>query len=281
MPDARSVRVFVSSTFRDFAAERDALATHAWPALRALCEERAVSFTDVDLRWGITDEQAAEGAVLPICLAEIDASRPYFIGILGERYGWVPQAIPDHLVEAMPWLSERKTKSVTELEIAHGVLNDPAMAGRAFFYFRDPAYAQSVPEARRSDFVSEDTESATKLADLKARIRASGLPVREGFATPAALVEQVVADLTAAIEEAYPQDETPDPLARDRLAHEAYALSRRGVWIGRREHLEALDAHASGDGPPVVVTGLSGGGKSALLATTGRRAFAPRIPNPS
>jgi len=35
--DIRSVRVFVSSTFRDMAAERDELATHAWPALRALC----------------------------------------------------------------------------------------------------------------------------------------------------------------------------------------------------------------------------------------------------
>lgn len=114
MPDVRSVRVFVSSTFRDFAEERDELATHAWPALRALCEERAVTFTDVDLPWGITNEQAAEGRVLPICLAEIDASRPYFIGILGERYGWVPEAIPDELVETMPWLAEHKTESVTD-----------------------------------------------------------------------------------------------------------------------------------------------------------------------
>lgn len=266
MPDLRSVRVFVSSTFRDFAEERDALATHAWPALRALCEERAVTFTDVDLRWGITDEQAAEGRVLPICLAEIDASRPYFIGILGERYGWVPEEIPEHLVEAMPWLAEHKTKSVTELEIAHGVLNDPEMAGRAFFYFRDPAYAASVPGDRRADFVSEDAEAASKLAALKDRIRASGLPLEEGFSTPAELAERVVADLSAAIDEAYPQDEAPDPLSRDRLAHEAYALSRRGVWIGRESDLAALDTHAAGEGPPLVVTGASGGGKSALLA---------------
>ena len=30
-------------------------------------------------------------------------------------------------------------KSVTELEILHGVLNNPDMAERSFFYFRDPA----------------------------------------------------------------------------------------------------------------------------------------------
>ncbi len=28
------------------------------------------------------------GQVLPLCLAEIERSRPYFIGLLGERYGW-------------------------------------------------------------------------------------------------------------------------------------------------------------------------------------------------
>jgi hypothetical protein len=43
----------------------------------------------VDLRWGITEAQANEGQVLPLCLAEIERSRPYFIGLLGERYGWV------------------------------------------------------------------------------------------------------------------------------------------------------------------------------------------------
>lgn len=113
-PAARAVRIFVSSTFRDMIAERDELATRAWPALRALCEERAVTITDVDLRWGITREQSERGEVLPICLAEIDASRPYSIGILGERYGWAPEEILEHIVAQMPWLAEHKSHSVTE-----------------------------------------------------------------------------------------------------------------------------------------------------------------------
>jgi hypothetical protein len=37
-------------------------------------------------------EQAERGEVLPICLAEIDRARPYFIGMLGERYCWPPTA---------------------------------------------------------------------------------------------------------------------------------------------------------------------------------------------
>ena len=54
---------------------------------------------EVDLRWGITDEQKSEGKVLPICLDEIQRCRPYFIGLLGERYGWVPDEISPDLLE--------------------------------------------------------------------------------------------------------------------------------------------------------------------------------------
>ena len=87
----RQIRVFISSTFRDMQAERDHLVKFIFPQLRKLCESRGVTWGEVDLRWGVTDEQAAEGKVLPICLEEIKRCRPYFIGLLGERYGWIPE----------------------------------------------------------------------------------------------------------------------------------------------------------------------------------------------
>ena len=48
--------------------ERDLLVKRVFPELRRKCAERLVTFTEVDLRWGITQEQAAEGQVLPLCL---------------------------------------------------------------------------------------------------------------------------------------------------------------------------------------------------------------------
>ena len=80
----REIRVFISSTFRDMQAERDYLVKFIFPQLRKLCESRGVTWGEVDLRWGVTDEQAAEGKVLPICLEEIKRCRPYFIGLLGD-----------------------------------------------------------------------------------------------------------------------------------------------------------------------------------------------------
>jgi nephrocystin-3 len=126
--DSRTVRIFISSTFRDFAGERDLLVRKVFPELRRRCRERQVELVDVDLRWGITEAEAEQVKVLPICLAEIDRARPFFMGLLGERYGWVPTAGQSDrsLLIEQPWLEEhRGGKSVTELENLHGVPQGP------------------------------------------------------------------------------------------------------------------------------------------------------------
>ncbi len=69
--------------------ERAELARTTFPHIRRLCESRRISFSVVDLRWGITDEEAHQGKVLQICLSEVDKCRPFFLGILGSRYGWI------------------------------------------------------------------------------------------------------------------------------------------------------------------------------------------------
>ena len=92
-PKKRLVRVFLSSTFRDFIEERDILVKRVFPELRQFCRDRFVELVEVDLRWGITAEQSEKGEVLPICLKEITRCRPganesdspYFVGMLGER----------------------------------------------------------------------------------------------------------------------------------------------------------------------------------------------------
>jgi len=53
------LRVFVSSTFRDMAAEREELAKRVFPKIRRLCESRDLLFTEIDLRWGVSDEERA------------------------------------------------------------------------------------------------------------------------------------------------------------------------------------------------------------------------------
>ena len=283
----RTIRVFISSTFRDMQAERELLIKRVFPELRSICAKRFVTFTEVDLRWGITEEQAAEGQVLPICLEEIERSRPYFIGLLGERYGWIPAAVPPEVIDREPWLKEYvgARTSVTELEILHGVLNNPAMAGHAFFYFRDPAYIEDLSEAERREMVErpipEDIrifgeveairrteERKAKLAALKERIRQSGLPVIENYPKPEALASEVRRQFLDLIDKLYPEAAVPDPLVREAAGHEAYARSKLLAYVERPSHTEVLDNFVSAEstGRGLALTGESGGGKTALLA---------------
>jgi WD40 repeat protein len=96
MPTAtRTFRVFVSSTFEDLKAERDALQHTVFPKLRKLCEENGARFQAIDLRWGVRDEAALDQQTMEICLREIERCqqtgiKPNFIALLGERYGWRP-----------------------------------------------------------------------------------------------------------------------------------------------------------------------------------------------
>jgi WD40 repeat protein len=275
---SRVVRVFLSSTFRDFSEERDLLVRKVFPELRRRCRERQVELVDVDLRWGITEEEAQQGKVLPICLAEIDRSRPYFMGFIGERYGWVPERdqyeLP--LLLEQSWLEAyRGDKSVTELEMLYGVLNNPAMQNRALFYFRDPAYSI----AKGGAYITEGSREKGKLEALKSRIRQSGFPVVETFKSPEELADRVKADLWKLIDDAFPENQVPDPLTRERIRHETFIGSRLGLYIGGQDYFAAIDSAVKRNPVgQVLVTGDSGGGKSALLSNWASR-FSRHHPN--
>jgi hypothetical protein len=262
---SRTVRVFLSSTFRDFAEERDLLVRKIFPELRRKCRERQVELVDVDLRWGITEEQAQRGEVLPICLAEIDRSRPYFMGFIGDRYGWVPEhhQYDISLLVEQPWLDDhRGGKSVTELEMLHGVLNNPQMAGRAFFYFRNSEYSQS----RGGDFVTTDPEEKKRLESLKECIRGSGFPVLENYPNPEELAEKVQEDLWKVIDEAFPLGKVPSPEEKADQHHLEFANSRLVGYVSRPSIWSAITDHFECQRAPLVVMGEPGTGKSSILA---------------
>ncbi len=141
----KTARIFISSTFRDMHAERDYLVKVVFPALRERLEKYRVHLIDIDLRWGVTEQQADSGGALDVCLERIDACRPFFVGLLGERYGWVPEKLPERVTSKYGWMQYTTNKSITELEILYGVLNNPDMRSHALFCFRDPAFIRDLP----------------------------------------------------------------------------------------------------------------------------------------
>lgn len=143
----QTVYLFLSSTFNDMHAERDYLTKFVFPELREWCARRRLEFVDIDLRWGITDEDSTQNhRTLAICLENVERCRPLFLALLGQRRGWVPapnEVDPD-LLQHYPDLAQQiGLRSITELEIWKAVHDEQI---RGIFFLRDPAALNGMPD---------------------------------------------------------------------------------------------------------------------------------------
>lgn len=277
----RTIRVFISSTFRDMQAERDHLVRFVFPRIRADLLKRRIHLVDVDLRWGVTSEQDA----LAVCREIIDECRPRFICMLGGRYGWTP---PD------------KERSITADEVHYAALDEVEPRGYEFFYFRSPAATWAIPgdaarEGGYREFPTDEdideygaqraqglaAERTRKLEALKQAVRDAGLPVVDyacrwdaqklRLTGLEAFGEAVYRDLMASIDEELGAEPPPpaDWFGEENAAMEAFIEERTERYVvgSRQALLDQMAAHAEGTGAPsvLVLTGEPGSGKSALL----------------
>lgn len=164
----REIRVFISSTFHDMQKERDYLMVHIFPKLQEVAKSRNVTFIPVDLRWGITEEESKSGKVIELCLQEIDNAIPFFIGIIGQRYGWQPSVDEFYkgslLKERYPWVEEdlKQGLSVTEIEMQYGVLRRKELINAVFF-----TTSGTIDTATYSDKEEDVRLSSLKLNIIK------------------------------------------------------------------------------------------------------------------
>jgi hypothetical protein len=256
------IRIFISSTFKDMQDERDYLMQVVFPSLYSYCAERNILLQALDLRWGITEEQERQGKVVELCLKAIENTRPFFIGLLGERYGWVPDkekrdeiAQKTSVFEEYPEIKAmlEEGMSITEVEIQQGVLRSKEEV-HAYFYFRSPSITSDDNDSRETD-----SAKIQRLKDLKKTLK----PVR-GYEFPEDLGKLVEKDFKELIDSLYP-DEEPGAVEKDRLQQRFFLKSKTAVYVPGPE-IEALDKFTEGDGQCLVITGEGGIGKSALLA---------------
>ena len=262
----REVRVFISSTFKDMMKERDYLIKEVFPEIRHRCHQRGIEFTEIDLRWGITEKQAQQGKVIEVCLKEIDRCRPFFIGMIGERYGWVPKSneYEKHkkILEDYPWIKDdiKKRLSITEIETQYGALRKPSLSEYAQFYIRKP----ETPKRVEKEIPSPKNDN--RISKFKNIIlEQKQFPV-DKFRNTEELRSLILENLWAAIEKSFPTSIIPDPLEQTRLEHTSFLRSRLRVYIGGQKYINKLNNFVKSEGHPLIITGESGLGKSALLA---------------
>ncbi len=275
----REVRVFISSSFRDMHGEREVLIKHVFLRLRQKCQARGVELTEIDLRWGLTEEQTQNMTdVVRVCLEEIDLCKgnpPFFLSLLGEQYGTVVETAQFEVLHKhkpdFEWLKNSPAASVTELEIIHAIFSRleqgsvtfEELAKTTLFYMRNPDYIDKVPASERANFVNP--KFTHKQTELKNRICDKGLPVTN-YEEPEDLKNRVLRQLWHAINLRFPISQKPTPLEQQSLNHQAFAHSRTKIYIKRPADFQRLEKHAENESTPLVVLGKSGSGKSALLS---------------
>ncbi|CAB4021903.1 Hypothetical predicted protein, partial [Paramuricea clavata] len=275
-----AITPFVCSTFKDFSKERNYLAAVVFPRLQERCQERGTRFSPVDLRWNEESCNTNDTKVLQQCLDAIKECSPFFICLLGERYGVhrPPDAMShsdETLQTTVDWLdknfemaaacgnewvldNENKHCSLTELEIIKASFRE--RTDHCYFYFRDPGHLeeQSVDlnTSQRAMLMeiyeSESEFAARKVRELKQQIIDTDLPVQH-FRTVEELGHLILKDWLLVLDSLYPPIEKKvfasihNADFREWSAHESFAKTRRKVFVETdfiRMTFDTLTRHA-------------------------------------
>lgn len=164
----QQIRVFISSTFNDLEEERVYLASNIFPVVKKYAAENGISFKEIDLRWGISED----AQVVKSCLKEVDNTRPFFIGILGARYGRIlglqdTENETGLFDEYVPFIKDgiNKGYSITEIEMQYGVLSYEKNENSCFFVLD---YKQEF-ESRQLDLIKKIQDSGNRLINCSSK----------------------------------------------------------------------------------------------------------------
>lgn len=289
----KEAKVFISSTFRDMHGERDYLTKFVFPELQDRCDKIRVHVNIVDLRWGVTEEEANNGAALELCLNKVDECRPFFIGLIGTRYGWVPEKYGiSRSNDKYKWLTigHAQGYSVTHLEMEYGALHPIAIEkSKPLIYIRDDSFLADVPREYVSDFLPESYHAEENLNLLKKqlfqanKIQMESYPcnwkgVIDGKPMTGNLDElgvNILESLWVQIQEEFPSSDLFDsPLQKQRDEHDHFIESHCHMFVGRNELLQEITQEALQTSyynrKPCVIVGLPGSGKTSVVSAFAR-----------
>ena len=242
----RCVRVFISSTFKDMQNEREILVNGVFPRLRKQFKSRMVEIIDVDLRWGVPADITDNSTIIEICLGEVLRCKPFFLGMIGSRYGYVPK--PDDLVSLSPDISslvgELHGISITEMEIRAGI--NVASKSSMSFHIRD----------------SDDFDDDSRLSSLKTKLESYGC---QHYTSYVEFEKQVYLSLYASIDSIYPEVPTFPYGDNYYFSHLSILKTNNESFIQDEEVIEEILSIILKN-KAVYVYGIKGIGKTALMS---------------
>eukprot|EP00741_Cyanophora_paradoxa_P007574 tig00001155_g7326.t1 len=318
-----TVRVCVSCTTRDTHGERQCLQEEVAPALDAWGAQYGIRFEFVDAATRAARtraERAPEVNAMYDALDRVDACRPFFVGIVTQRWGEVPPRYTDQpggpAAPHARWLDLWKPGfSFTALEQVYGAVRLGAqLASRqhAFVflrhdgflqratrdqhdYFRDPPETRALDELRLDSLRRFLKQSpgvecygySCVMDDLWDNLGRGGWRVT-GLS---AFRESVIACIKRSVIAEFALQDLPKEHRMERAAQEAFMRERAAPFFGRGDALRAVAqfvhhwAHPHGPhqrpgDAALLLAGEAGIGKTATLARFLREACDSRTAFP-
>ena len=253
---SQELTIFISSTFQDMQADRNALMAECMPKLRVECEERGIHLSVIDLRWGITpDETSNEEDLVRACLQRINHCQNHhfiFIGLLGFRYG-----------KECKWDKTGKFHSMTEIEILHALTSESNNKPRlSLFYLRD----------EENGTVDATDNSYQRALSLRERVKGfesiyTDVKVTESYRDGTQLSNMVYQDILPFIQKTFPSIPTYDPSFHGVLRQfRGYSSQLSSMYVPQPDDFQLLTTLVSTiSNKPILVRGREGIGKTSLI----------------
>lgn len=272
-PARREFTVSIISTFRDIHPEREHLRRTVFPRIEELCKARGIRFEEVEIGAEPEPGQRADAAYINACNDLILHRFPFVIGLIGRRYGRLPQwreLGAEAILDDHPWMRDRARDPWEHamVDVLGNIAANPLMRERSLFCIRSRAM-ELDPE------LTQDNEAIVRLDLLRDRLAARGFRIRKAYNSLDTLGEWVLDYLQEVLRQFYPDIDGDDRGSRFRIYDVPRELADQ-VYVPLPGYTTALDRYLDAGGAPVHVTGPSGAGKSSLLAHWTRRLRAAR-----
>ena len=248
----KHICIFISSTFKDMDVERDALRSIVESKINKFLEKYMLSIEFIDLRHSVkTDKKASEEErerqICAVCLDEIKRCSPYFIGLLGHRYGWIPPRgiIGNNKTENNVFPIESERLSVTAHEFIHGLFAKGNETKGLIFLRKESSY-KNLPKEAMNDFI-DDGENRVLVGKVRDFITTnSGINSLDyeidlsavNTSTISQWVEMTYNAVLELIKTEYQTRETEDELSEFLSAQERYVQQKTKDFKGRQKELD-------------------------------------------
>lgn len=273
-------KIFISSTFKDMQNERDLIRNEILPEIENYAMKYGITVNIVDLRWGINtddceDSDEASVKILKTCFDEITLCKPFFIGIVGERYGWIPSidSIKNSIDPSFSNKLNFEEKSVTEYEMDFA-LNTYSDDEASYIFCLRNSITGNLSLKEEEIYFAKNKEDKARIKKLKEKIKKKcpnsyidyDVKIENDKFDLSYFKSSLITALKKELDKRFAALEQPqNDIDKEIIFQKAIINQKNSYFSGRKLILNKINEFYQSDDKILGIYGTSGIGKSSII----------------